>query len=158
MNQHYTKKALMKLDADIHEAEGTYEAAMLSLGESAESDNNTWHDNAAFEQAKMEIDRAKKRLSDLRILRESAVEVEAVSGDTIQVGSTAVLEFSEGKTMTAHLAGHHVSNRSREGDTYELSTSAVLGAAILGAKAGDTVSYQSPAGKEVTVHIKKILE
>lgn len=161
MNQHYTPKALAALDREIKRAEDAYSKAMLSMGESAEADNNTWHDNPAFEQAKMEVDQARINLGRLRQLRKNAVVTDAETGSVdneVRVGSEVMIHIRGDESPTAvRIAGHYVAGRSEEGTVFELATTSPLGAALLGAKVGETVSYVLPSGKDAQAAVINIV-
>ena len=66
-----------------------------------------------------------------------------------------------GMIVTADIAGDESkfllgSREISSGDLDVYSEKSPLGAAVLGAKVGDTVSFKAPSGKEITVVIKSV--
>jgi transcription elongation factor GreA len=66
-----------------------------------------------------------------------------------------------GMIVTADIAGDESkfllgSREISSGDLDVYSEKSPLGAAVLGAKIGDTVSFKAPSGKEITVLIKSV--
>lgn len=157
MNQ-YTLKALTALDEQIVTAEERLNAAMLSMGSGASADNNTWHDNPAFEQAKMDVEQARVELNRLRDLRRDAEVVESTNSDEIEVGSMAVIQFTnDTRSMKILIGGHYVVRNALDKDVMEISTTSPLGAALLRRKAGETVSYLAPNGNRMEVSILELV-
>lgn len=76
--QEYTPEAFGRLEAHIADMEGQLAAAHASLGGAAEGDNNTWHDNPAFEEANREIRRLNAELARLKVLRADAKVVNEI--------------------------------------------------------------------------------
>lgn len=158
MNQHYTQEALDSLDDQIVIAERRLSDALLSMGSGADADNNTWHDNPAFEQAKLDVDQARKQLTDLKNLRENAVVVEKTNSGVIEVGSTALIQLGEAEPIRVHIGGHFVvRNAKGTDDVLVVSTSAPLGAALLNHKAGDIVTYFSPNNREMVATVIELV-
>lgn len=154
----FTPAALAALDAQIVAAEEDLAAAQLSMGSSAEDGNNTWHDNPAFDQAKQDVDRAEAELRRLRGLRRDAVVVEATESGLVEVGSTVVIKFTnDDEPMTIFMAGPYAtSSVQTEKDVMAMSTTAPLGAALLGHATNDVVSYVAPNGKTMEVTILEL--
>jgi transcription elongation factor GreA len=159
VKQHYTQKALDSLDEQIVNAEARLSEAMLSMGSGAGADNNTWHDNPAFDQAKADVDQARNLLNRLRSFRDGALLVETANSDVVDVGSTVVIKFTNGdEPKKVYIAGHHVFQKSSEDKgTIEVSTSAPLGAALLHHKVGDIVAYDAPNHKRIEVSILELV-
>jgi transcription elongation factor GreA len=158
MNQ-YTPQGLQALDAQITDAEADLAAAQLSLGASAEADNNTWHDNPAFEQAKADIDRAQQELRRLKNLRKNAEIVEPTNSGLVEVGTTVTVQFTgEDEPMVFLLAGAYATSdvKTEEG-VMAISTSAPVGQALIGHGKGDVVTYLAPSGKEMELTIISVV-
>ncbi len=155
--QLYTLKSLEALDRAIVEAEAAHAAALLSMGSAAEADSNTWHDNAAFDYAKQEVEQTRIKLRDLKNLRKDAVLKEDASSDQIEVGSSAIIQIGDDDPMRIHIAGHQVMDRSTEDDVFDLATTSPLGAALLGLRAEGSAEYLVPSGRKVQVRVLEIL-
>ena len=154
---HYTQDALNRLDERIANAEERLNEALLSMGSGAEADNNTWHDNPAFEQAKNDVDQASGNLARLRELRRAAVVVESTNSTTVEVGSTVTIVYSDGDQLTVTIGGRFEARGAEEsGDTMEISTSSPIGSAILNRRLGDEVQYSAPNGKRYSATITEV--
>lgn len=154
--EHYTQNALDKLDRKIEEAEESLREALLLMGSGAEDGNNTWHDNPAFDQAKMEVDQATNELKRLRTIRSNAVLVQD-DGETdksiMSVGMTAIVRINDGDPITVHLAGYHVAKRDSTSEIFDLATSSPLGSALVGLSEGESNEYLLPNGKSARATI-----
>ena len=155
--QLYTPKSLEALDRAIVEAEAAHAAALLSMGSAAEADNNTWHDNAAFEYAKQEVEQTRVKLRDLKNLRKDAILKEDASSDRIEVGSSAIIQTTDDEPMKVHIAGHQVMGRDREDDFFDLATTSPLGTALLGLRVDESAEYLVPSGRKVQVRVLEIM-
>lgn len=154
---HYTQDALDRLDTRILEAEEKLKEALLSMGSGAEADNNTWHDNPAFEQAKTDVDQATGHLSKLRELRRNATVVERTDTKGVEVGSTVTFENSDGEQLIVAIGGHFVARSAhKDQEVMEISTSSPIGAALLYQHPGDEVKYTTPNGKQHSVTILEV--
>lgn len=154
---HYTQDALNRLDGRIVEAEKRLDEALLSMGSGAEADNNTWHDNPAFEQAKTDVDQATGHLAKLRELRLTAVVVEPTDSATVEVGSTVTIKYSDGDQLTVAIGGHFVARGAEASDdVMEISTSSPIGSALLHRHQGDEVQYSAPNGKLYSATITEV--
>ncbi len=65
MEQRYTQQAYDDLLRARDEAKLRHEKALLALGEAAEADSNTWHDNPAFDAANEAIRHAQNNLREI---------------------------------------------------------------------------------------------
>lgn len=124
--------------------------ALRQLGEAAESDNNTWHDNAAFDATNELIRRIQSQLKIVTRRIQSTIIVEKASGNVIGLGHIVTLKFPDKDPFRAKMVGQRVGRSDDE--IRQVSTDSPLGRALLGNTAGNTVSYSAPRG-EVTVEI-----
>ena len=111
------------------------------------SENGDYH-AAKEEQGKME-----GRIMFLAKTLEEAEVVEATGGDEIAAGSIIGLRYEGDDDIEKYLFG---SIEERGSDIEILSPGSPLGSAIMGAKAGDTVSFQSPAGATLSVEVVSV--
>ncbi|HTK39785.1 MAG TPA: GreA/GreB family elongation factor [Patescibacteria group bacterium] len=152
----YTRAAHERLERQVEELERLHIEAQGRLGEAAESDSNTWHDNFAFEQATRDIDTSKQRWLKAKRLLEVAVIVEKPTDGSVGIGSDIVYRFvGDDETETAHLAGEQAI-REEDDEVPQVSTSSPIGKALLGAKAGETVTYTGPNGKKFAVEVLEV--
>ena len=149
----FTQEGLRRLQARLAEAEEEHRAALFSLGQSAEADSNTWHDNAAFDEANRRIRAATNRVGHIKQTLLEATIVEKPSDGSIGVGCDVTYQFvGDDEPETAHIAGPHAV-KSDEDEIPVMSSASPLGAAMLGKKVGEVVSYTAPTGKELQVII-----
>lgn len=152
----YTRAAYERLERQVAELERLHKEALGKLGEAAESDSNTWHDNFAFEQATRDIDTSKQRWLKAKRLLEVAAIVEKPTDGSVGIGSDIVYRFvGDDETETAHLAGERVI-REEDDEVLQVSTDSPIGKALLGAKAGETVIYTAPNGREIEVEVLEV--
>ena len=77
--------------------------------------------------------------------------VEAGDGDTVGVGSVVTVAYDgDPDDVDTYLVG---SIEERRDGLDVVSPSSPMGAAIIGANVGDTLTYESPAGGTLTVQI-----
>jgi len=103
------------------------------------SENGDYH-AAKEEQGKME-----GRILHLARILENAEIVEGVGkGDTVGLGSIVTIRYEGDDDTETYLIGS-IEERHDEHDV--ISPDSPLGSALMGTKAGDTVSYQAPGGR-----------
>ena len=109
-------------------------------------------ENAEYHSAKDEQGHMEARIRQLEALLRNAKIGEPENADVVGQGLVVVLDV-EGDEET-----YLVGSREDEHDDYEiLSASSPMGEAIMGAKVGDTVEAQAPAGSfELTVKAIRI--
>lgn len=153
----YTREALARLDKTIALYEGRLREAQLSMGAGADDGNNTWHDNPAFEEAQSNVRTWTTELRLMRQQRHDAVIIEPNGNtDEVSVGSfITVLYEGDDEPTELHLIGDHVVGRTG-GEVLEISTKSPIGAAILGRKAGENVSFVTPRGGTQNITIVNI--
>lgn len=107
-------------------------------------------ENAEYQQAREEQSFMEGRILEIENILKNAVVAESVGGDTVQIGSQATLE-SNGQKLIYTIVGSH------EGDPAKrlLSCDSPLGEAVLGKKAGEAVTVETPKGF-ITYHLKKV--
>ncbi len=145
-----TYDALLKqeerLKRDLNEA-------FRQLGEAAASDNNTWHDNAAFDATNELIRHIQSQLGIVTHRIQHTIIVEQTSSDVIDLGHVVTLRLPSKDLFRLKIVGQRVGGDSDE--VQQVSTESPLGRALLGHAAGDIVSYSAPRG-EITVEIISI--
>ncbi|MCC5952355.1 MAG: transcription elongation factor GreA [Acidimicrobiia bacterium] len=104
------------------------------------SENGDYH-AAKEEQGKME-----GRIRHLSAMLEQAVITEAGDGDTVTAGSIVVLCYEGEDDQERCLIGS-IEERGMDADMVA-SPSSPLGSALMGARIGDIVSFESPAGAQ----------
>lgn len=149
----YSQGGYDKLVALMETLEAQLAEARLSLGGAAEADSNTWHDNAAFDEANRAIRDLENRVLSVKNRLADAVVVPGASDGTVDVGSLVTYRFvGDDEQMTVEVAGAHAV-RSVDDEVAQVSTTSPLGAAIMGKVAGAVVAYRGPTGRTFKVKI-----
>jgi transcription elongation factor GreA len=89
------------------------------------------------------------RIRQIKALLDEATVVDRPAGDRIAVGSVVNLRYEGDSDIETFFVG---SIEERRPGLTVVSPSSPLGAALLGAQVGDSVSYDSPGGR-LTVEI-----
>ena len=109
------------------------------------SENGDYH-AAKDEQGKMET-----RIAQVGAMLRNSRIVEAGDGDTVGGGSVVTVAYDgDPDDVDTYLVG---SIEERRDGLDVVSPSSPMGAAIIGANVGDTLTYESPAGGTLTVQI-----
>ncbi len=102
------------------------------------SENGDYH-AAKEEQGKME-----GRIAHLASMLENAhIVADAGGGDTVAPGAIVSIRYVGDEDVERYLLG---SIEERHDDLDVISPTSPLGASLIGARAGDTVSYEAPGG------------
>jgi len=111
-------------------------------------------ENAEYHQARADQATTEARISQLEHILKHAKIITHTKSDTVQVGSTVLLDKvgdkSESKTFT--IVDSEESDMSRG----NISFKSPLGAAVLGKKKSEEFSFMTPGGSKVTYILKKI--
>lgn len=99
-------------------------------------------ENADYDAAKNEQGLMEARIRQLRHILNNSEVREAEHSDTVQVGSVVVVEDGDGNEREFFVA----SKENKVDGMLLASPQSPLGGALLGAAAGETVSYEAPAG------------
>lgn len=99
-------------------------------------------DNSEFEAVKEELVLTDARIQELEQMLEHAEIIQPTSNDFVTLGSTVTIRGDDGVEETWTLV-NHVEADTREGS---ISTESPVGLLLLGKRAGDAVSVQTPGG------------
>lgn len=151
----YTQEAFDDLQKSIKTVTESLAEARLRMGASAQAD--TWHDNAAFDQASEDVRNLQAQLAQLTKARNDAEVVEQSDSGTIGIGSKVTVKYDDGDIETLIVDGRSM-NVISDGDNevMRVSTSSPVGAALIGRHAGDAVSYAVPNGGTMTLDIVEV--
>ena len=111
------------------------------------SENGDYH-AAKEEQGKME-----GRIMFLAKTIEDALIVEVVKDGTVQTGTVVELRYEGDDDTEKYLFG---SIEERQEGIENLSPGSPLGGSLLGATAGDVVSFETPAGGKLSVEVVSV--
>ena len=107
-------------------------------------------ENGGYQAAREEQGKNEGRINELIVKLRNAKILEAPEAGSVGNGSLVTLELA-GREMTYVLGSRDIAVAT---DYDVISPESPIGAAIMGAKAGDTVSYSAPNGREISVTIK----
>ena len=144
-----TQEAFDRLQEELAERSGPRREQIVKRIEAAREEGDL-KENGGYHAAKEEQGKNEARVKVLTHLLENARigAPEAAEGVVAQgqVVTVRLVEFDDEETF---LLGSREEAATYSGDVY--SPTSPLGAAVLGAKVGDTVAYATPAGK--TFHV-----
>jgi transcription elongation factor GreA len=108
-------------------------------------------ENGDYHAAKEEKGKMEGRIIHLtRILRDAEIVEPGEGGDTVSAGSIVTIRYAGDDDVERYLLG---SIEERHNDLEVMSPGSALGKALVGQPAGATVSYETPAGKQLQVEI-----
>ena len=109
-------------------------------------------ENGGYHAAREEQSRAEGRILYLKEFLRNAEVGEVKAADSVAPGSVVTIYFDDDQadTETFLLGSREISSTT---DLTVYSPESALGTAILGARAGDTVTYTAPSGAEVKVTV-----
>jgi transcription elongation factor GreA len=99
-------------------------------------------ENADYDAAKNEQGLMEARIRKIQAILDTAEVSEAVAGNVVEVGTVATVRHPDGDEMDVFVAPQE----NKVPGMVLASPSSPLGAALLGAAIGDTVSYEAPGG------------
>jgi len=145
-----TQAAYDKLHAELENLSGPVRQAIIERI-SAARDEGDLKENGGYHAAKDEQGQVEARIRQLEdMLRRAEVGETPKDDGIVEPGMKVTYRFVGDDEETTFLLG----NKALEDGTIDVfSPESPLGAAILGAKVGDTVSYEAPNGKTLQVEI-----
>ena len=150
----YTQEAYDDLLASVSQCKESLAAAKMRMGKTAQED--TWHDNAAFDQAQEDVRSLTAQLRNLEHQLAGAKVVSRSASTVIGVGSVVRVMYDDyaDDQETLTLDGRAISNAP--GDMTHVSTSSPIGAALLGRQVGDLVTYIVPSGQTCSLRVLEV--
>lgn len=138
-----TQRGYQKLVADLEDLEKHQRPQAIS-DVSVAVQKGDLSENAEYTEAKFRLANIDGRIFSIkeRLKRASIIEAGSASG-AIRLGSSVTLRGASGE-KTYHIVGPHESNPSRG----RISHVSPLGAALMGHSVGDTVTIETPRGKD----------
>ncbi|MFN8167497.1 MAG: transcription elongation factor GreA [Candidatus Nanopelagicales bacterium] len=145
-----TQEAYDRLQEELADREGPRRQTIVKRIEAAREEGDL-KENGGYHAAKEEQGKNEARVKVLRHLLENAKIGAPPAGEG---------EVAQGQVVTVHLVEFDEKETFLLGSREEAATASIavysptspLGAAVLGAKVGDTVEYTTPAGK--TFHVE----
>ncbi|MFC1802056.1 transcription elongation factor GreA [Patescibacteria group bacterium] len=141
-NQEYlTKEKYTELEKELHELKTIKRKEIAEALEYAKSLGDL-SENAEYHQARDDQANLEYRINYLDNMLKSAVIMKARRGDTVGVGSKAVIKKKKGDKKEIQIVGSEEVDMSLG----KISNTSPLGRAILGKKAGEKFSFDTPSG------------
>lgn len=144
-----TQEAADRLRAELVHLENVGRAEIIKKIEVARSEGDL-KENGGYHAAREEQGKMEARIRQLKHMLEHSHIGNPPAGESGFVGA--------GMVVTADIAGEEIrfllgSREIASGDLDVYSENSPLGAAVLGKKIGETVTYTAPNGKSITVAI-----
>ena len=144
-----TQEAADRLAAELADLEGPLRAEIIKKIETARAEGDL-KENGGYHAAREEQGKIEGRIRQLKHMLEHA------HIGTPPVGESGVVGL--GMLVTVDIAGDEIkfllgSREIASGDVDDYSEKSPLGAAVLGAKIGQTVNYTAPTGKQIQVAV-----
>lgn len=146
-----TQARFDELTAEVEELRGPVRASLVKRVSDAR-DEGDLKENAGYHAAREELGKLDGRIAQLaHILEHASVgEAPAEADGTITVGTVVTYRFVGDDDEETVLLG---AREMASDDVDTMSPQSPLGAAMLGAAVGDTVTYEAPNGKQLGVQI-----
>ena len=145
-----SQDAYDRLQAELDELIANRPAVAAEIN--ARREEGDLRENGGYHAAREEQGKEEGRIRYLQELLRDAKVGEAPKTDGVAPGTVVTIQFDddEDDTETFLLGSREISSTT---DLTVYSPESALGTAILGARAGDTVTYTAPSGAEVKVTV-----
>lgn len=145
-----TQEAFDRLSAEFAERTGPIRENIVNRIQAAREEGDL-RENGGYHAAKDEQGKNEARIRQLQaLLADARIGTPPTATGVVAPGQVVTIAFAPDDTLT-FLLGSREEAATATVDVY--SPTSPLGAAVLGAKVGDSVSYLTPAGKSVTVQV-----
>ena len=145
-----TQDAYDKLKEELTYREGEYRDEITQRIAAARAEGDL-SENGGYQAAREEQGKNEGRINELIVKLRNAKIMEAPAAGTVGNGSIVTIDMG-GREMVYVLGSRDIAVAT---DYDVIIPESPIGAAILGAKEGDTVSYKAPNGREISVTITK---
>ena len=144
-----TQEAYDKLKEELTWREGEYRDEITERIAAARAEGDL-SENGGYQAAREEQGKNEGRINELIVKLRNAKILEAPEAGLVGNGSVVTMDMAC-REMVVVLGSRDIAVAT---DYDVISPESPIGAAIMGAHAGDTVSYQAPNGREISVRIK----
>jgi len=144
-----TQEAYDKKSHELEELRGPVRADIVSRI-SAARDEGDLKENGGYHAAREELAKLEGRVAQLEQMLEKAEVGQAADDGTISPGFKVSYRFEGDDDVETFLLG---AREMADDDIQVFSPQSPLGSALIGARVGETVSYQAPNGKHLKVVI-----
>jgi transcription elongation factor GreA len=143
-----TQEAYDKLKQELARREGEIRQEITERIAAARAEGDL-SENGGYQAAREEQSKNEGRINELIVKLRNTKILKAPAAGTVGNGSIVELELA-GNEMTYVLGSRDIAVAT---DYDVISPESPIGAAIIGGKSGDQVSYKAPNGKEISVKI-----
>jgi transcription elongation factor GreA len=153
-----TQEAFDKLQSELEHLSGPGRADVTAKIAAAR-DEGDLKENGGYHAAREEQGKQEARIRQLAdMLRRAQVGEPAAAADVVAPGTQVTIAFDgdESDTDTFILGSRELLGLDDTVATNVYSPQSPLGAAILGKKKGDAVSYAAPNGRDINVTVVKV--
>jgi transcription elongation factor GreA len=149
-----TQEAYDRLQQELDHLRGEVRADITAKIASAREEGDL-KENGGYHAAREEQGKTEARIRQLEDMLRRAEVGEKVAGDgTVEVGTIVTIRFKGDKDTEQFLLGsRELLSMDSSVDIDVYSPTSPLGAALLGKKKGDSVSYATPNGATITVEV-----
>nr|WP_209436391.1 transcription elongation factor GreA [Kocuria subflava] len=148
-----THEAYDRLKKELDHISGPYRQEIVDRIEAAREEGDL-KENGGYHAAREEQGKNEGRIAHLTALLDNAVVGEKAADDGVAESGMVVTAKVAGNEMTFLLGSREVAeDLVGDSDMEVFSDHSPIGSAVKGHKSGDTVSYQAPNGKEISVEI-----
>ena len=144
-----TQEAYDKLKEELTWREGEYRDEITERIAAARAEGDL-SENGGYQAAREEQGKNEGRINELIVKLRNAKILEAPEAGLVGNGSVVTMDMA-GREMVVVLGSRDIAVAT---DYDVISPESPIGAAIMGAHASGTVSYQAPNGREISVTIK----
>lgn len=145
-----TQEAYDKLKEELAHREGEYREEITERIAAARAEGDL-SENGGYQAAREEQGKNEGRINELIVKLRNAKILEAPDAGTVGNGSLVTIELA-GREMKYVLGSRDIAVAT---DYDVISPESPIGAAILGAHEGDTVTYKAPNGRDISVTVKE---
>jgi len=150
-----TQEAYDRLSSELEHLSGPGRTEIARKIEAAREEGDL-RENGGYHAAKEEQGKQEGRIRQLTQLLRTAQVGEAPKSDgVVRSGTVVTVRFAGDPDTEKFLLGSRESAATTDLAVY--SEQSPLGAAVLGSKAGQTVTYKTPTGSSLTVEIVEIV-
>jgi transcription elongation factor GreA len=146
-----TQDAYDRLTAELAELEGPRRTEIAERIAAAR-DEGDLKENGGYHAAREEQGKNEARIAELTHLLKNAVVGETPKDDGVVEPGMVVKISMAGKDRTFLLGNREIADDGEDLEVF--STESPLGSAINGSKVGESIDYEAPNGRSLTIEIK----
>ena len=148
-----TQEAFDRLSAELADREGPMREAIKHKIQVAREEGDL-KENGGYHAAREEQGKSEARIRQLKQMLENAkIGTPPAADGEVTIGLVVTVKFADGDTESFLLASREEAAHASI-DVY--SPTSPLGEAVLGKKIGESASYKTPNGRDITVEVVSV--